>query len=82
MAAELPSMEELKSRVESVTFAFELEGEKPFMQDSTPSELTNELDIAALLIEAPGDQTLDQNNDHFIKRGWWNGFAPIARRWP
>ena len=73
---ELPSMEELKSRFESVTFAFELEGEKPFMQDSTPSELTNELDIAALLIEAPGDQTLDQNKDHFIKRGLVERFCP------
>jgi CRISPR system Cascade subunit CasA len=65
---EPPSAEELKSRFSDVSFAFELEGERAFMQDFTPSELTNELDIAALLIEAPGDQTLEQNKDHFIKR--------------
>jgi hypothetical protein len=54
-----PSRDELKLRFKPVGFAFELEGERAFMQDFAPSELTNELEIAALLIEAPGDQTLE-----------------------
>lgn len=66
---EAPDPESLRERFATVAHAFELEGERAFMQDHTPAQLTNELDIGALLIEAPGEQTLKQNKDHFIKRG-------------
>lgn len=59
----------LRERFAKILEAFELEGERAFMQDAAPGELETELDIAALLIESPGEQTLKQNKDHFIKRG-------------
>ncbi len=65
-----PAPEELRSKFETVAHAFELDGEKAFMQDASPSELTSPpLGIAALLMEAPGEQTTEQNKDHFVKRG-------------
>jgi CRISPR system Cascade subunit CasA len=58
--------------------AFELDGDGPrFMQDLTlrPDEgATN--DIGALLIETPGEQTLKNNADHFIKRGQADAACP------
>ena len=71
-----PSADELKARFETVAFAFELEGEKAFMQDFSPSELPNKSEIAALLIETPGDHTELLNKDHFIKRGLINSLCP------
>lgn len=73
---EPPSAEELKSSFKTVAFAFELEGEQAFMQNFTPADLGNELEITALLIEAPGNQTLEQNKDHFIKRGLVERICP------
>lgn len=64
-----PTPETLSARFVTVLEAFELEGAKAFMQDFSPSELSNSLNIAALLIETPGEQTLTENKDHFIKRG-------------
>ncbi len=72
---EAPATESLRERFATLADAFELEGEHAFMQDYTPAELTNALDIAALLIEAPGEQTLEQNKDHFIKR---NGVSQLC----
>jgi len=71
-----PTSEELKARFEAVGFAFELEGEKAFMQDFSPKELDNELPISALLIDSPGDQSLDHNKDHFVKRGRCDFLCP------
>lgn len=70
-----PTSDDLRGRFAAVAHAFELEGKAAFMQDYAPAELTNELDISALLIEAPGEQTLEQNKDHFIKR---NGVAQLC----
>ena len=64
-----PPPETLKARFGTVAFAFDLEGEKAFMQDFSPKKLESELDIDAMLVEAPGEQTLAQNKDHFVKRG-------------
>lgn len=70
-----PEPDVLRDRFAAVAHAFELEGKVAFMQDYAPVELTNELDISALLIEAPGEQTQEQNKDHFIKR---NGVAQLC----
>ena len=67
--------DELRGRFSTVAHAFELEGKAAFMQDYAPADLTNELDISALLIESPGEQTQEQNKDHFIKR---NGVAQLC----
>ena len=51
--------------------AFELDGDGArFMQDRTLASDEGACNgIGALLIEAPGEQTLKNNADHFIKRG-------------
>lgn len=71
-----PTPETLRERFVTVLKAFELEGAKAFMQDFSPSELSNRLNISALLIEAPGGKTLKDNTDHFIKRGRVNQLCP------
>lgn len=58
--------------------AFDLDGDGPrFMQDLSlrPDEGAVN-DINALLIEAPGEQTLKNNADHFIKRGQVDAVCP------
>jgi CRISPR system Cascade subunit CasA len=64
---EPPSMEELKSRFETVAF-FELEGEQAFMQDLQPEQLTETWPIERLLIGSPGENAIKKGTDHFIKR--------------
>lgn len=64
-----PTTAVLRERTASIAKAFELEGAHAFMQDAAPNELETVQDIAALLIESPGEQTLKQNKDHFVKRG-------------
>ena len=66
---EAPEPETLRERLATVAHAFELEGERAFLQDYHPAELNSELDVGALLIEAPGEHTQEKNKDHFIKRG-------------
>lgn len=61
-----PSPEVLKARFEAVAHAFELEGEKAFMQDFTPGQLDKKFGIAALLIGSPPE---DSETDLFIKQG-------------
>lgn len=66
---EPPSAEELKSKLESVAFAFELEGEWAFMQEKLiGSRQAKEHPVTYLLIGAPTDSTLKNNTDHFQKR--------------
>lgn len=64
-----PMPDVLLERFTAIAEAFELDSDRAFMQDATPSELETEQEIAALLIESPGEQTFKQNKDHFIKRG-------------
>ena len=68
---EPPAAEALEEAFAPFRPAFELiapEGEPAFMQDLTLEE-GEEREIAALLIEAPGGNTIKNNQDHFIKRG-------------
>jgi CRISPR system Cascade subunit CasA len=53
-----------------VRHAFELGGDGPrFMQDFEPFDSFTLSGVAGLLIDAPGENALAQNKDHFIKRG-------------
>lgn len=76
-----PSSETLKSWFAPVANAFEFNGDGArFMQDfslRTAGEKDAVFnDIGSLLIEAPGDNSLKENKDHFIKRGFALGLCP------
>ena len=65
---EPPSAEQLQAQFASVADAFTLDGDGPrFMQDLELSEREPK-DIATLLIDAPGDKSLRDNLDFFVKR--------------
>jgi CRISPR system Cascade subunit CasA len=67
-----PTREELQSAIDSLSPAFDLDGDGPrFFQDLSVSDFadTESTAIEQLLIEAPGDQTTKFNKDLFTKRG-------------
>lgn len=75
-----PSAETLKDWFAPVGNAFEFDGDGAcFMQDfdlrAEDLKKKNFKDIGTLLIESPGEKTLDDNNDHFIKRGFVKGLC-------
>ncbi|MAE15847.1 MAG: type I-E CRISPR-associated protein Cse1/CasA [Deltaproteobacteria bacterium] len=64
-----PPAEELRSRFAQVSNAFALDGDGPcFMQDLDKNLEGTISRIEALLIDAPGENTLKNNQDHFTKR--------------
>ena len=70
----------LEERFLTVAEAFDLDGPGPrFLQDLDPLESAEDKEIAALLIEAPGAQTLRHNADLFVKRG---GVTVLSRGVP
>ncbi len=75
-----PDEAELRRWFEPVVCAFELDGEGPrFMQDfglGADGVAVNE--IGALLIEAPGENTIKNNVDHFVKRSQINTLCPAC----
>jgi len=76
-----PSVETLKRWFAPVESAFVFNGDGArFMQDFCLPTIgvknTEFNDIGALLIESPGDNTLKENKDHFIKRGSVTGLCP------
>ena len=72
-----PAPEELERRFAAAAHAFDLDGPGPrFMQDLDPLDGVKARDVAALLIDSPGDQTLRNNADLFVKRGG----APVVGR--
>jgi len=77
---EPPDENILKTRFENVASAFELfspNGECAFMQDfNLPKGETKK--IAALLIEYPGDKTIGDNLDHFVKRDSVSQMCPAC----
>ena len=74
---EPPAPEVLRERFARVAHAFDLDGPGPrFLQDLDPLEGADDKEIAALLIDAPGAQTLRNNADLFVKRGG----APVLSR--
>lgn len=65
-----PAPDDLQRRFASLAHAFDLDGPGPrFLQDLDPLEGSEEKEVAALLIDAPGAQTLRNNADLFVKRG-------------
>lgn len=75
-----PSGQVLKRWFAPIESAFVFDGDGArFMQDfslRTVDVKEKEFNhIGALLIEAPGDSTLDDNKDHFIKRGFIAGLC-------
>ena len=77
---EPPEPEILRERFARIAHAFDLDGPGPrFLQDLDPLEGAGDKEIkeiAALLIDAPGAQTLRNNADLFVKRGG----APVLSR--
>lgn len=73
-----PDADTLQKWFEPVAAAFVLDGDGPrFMQDvDLGSEGVAVNDIGALLIESPGEQTLKNNADHFVKRAQINALCP------
>ena len=64
-----PVPEALERRFATVAHAFDLDGPGPrFMQDLDPLKGVAPKDVSALLIDAPGAQTLRNNADLFVKR--------------
>jgi len=65
-----PPPEALRQAFETVARAFDLDGDGPrFMQDLDELEGQKAQEATRLLIEEPGDHTMKENRDHFIKRG-------------
>jgi len=75
-----PDMETLQHWFEAVAAAFELDGDRPrFMQDfalGTDGVAIN--DISGLLVDAPGENTVKNNADHFVKRAQLNALCPAC----
>lgn len=65
-----PSPETLKERLAKIADAFVLDGSGPrFLQDLDPLDEVEPIDVSALLIDTPGENTLKKNADLFVKRG-------------
>lgn len=72
-----PDPEALREAFETVSFAFDLDGDGPcFLQDYDADFPGEERSASALLIDAPGDNALRRNTDIFVKRG---GAAALNR---
>ncbi len=75
-----PGIDELARAFLPYVKAFHIDapvGEPAFMQDLELDE-GEQKDIAVLLIEAPGAQTIRNNQDHFIKRSQINQLSPLT----
>jgi len=65
-----PTPDALSNRWQSLAAHFDLDGASSrFLQDQDELADAEEKDVAGLLIEAPGDKTIRDNTDHFVKRG-------------
>lgn len=84
-----PGTEELQEAFEPMAYAFELDGDGPrFMQDlllenevkALPPKKQKERirPVYELLIDAPTGKTLDDNTDHFVKRGEIKQLCPAC----
>lgn len=65
-----PTPDQLQAQFATVASAFEFDGDGArFMQDRTlGDDEGEEKRISNLLIEAPGEKTVEDNKDHFVKR--------------
>src|SRR5690554_137653 len=66
---EPPTSEELQAQLKKVAHAFNLTGDGPlFMQDFDELDEGAVVDVTSLLIDAPGENGIKNNTDHFVKR--------------
>lgn len=76
-----PTVKELDKVFDAYAHAFELNGkEAAFMQDFKPADLSDseQKNIGALLIDTPGEKSVKENKDHFIKRDAVNALCPCC----
>ena len=76
-----PTASELDKVFGAYASAFELNGkEAAFMQDFKPADLSDseQKNIGALLIDTPGEKSVKENKDHFIKRDAVNALCPCC----
>src|SRR5579872_7330717 len=75
-----PTPESLREAFQPLASAFELFGDGPrFLQDLTlEADSPSEEDIERLLIESPGENTLKQGKDHFVKGGQIEALCPAC----
>ncbi len=75
---EPPTVKELQAAFKPYESAFELDGDGPrFFQDlELPAQA--ESSIGSLLIDAPGENTLKKNADHFVKRDLVQQMCPAC----
>ncbi|AOM41423.1 type I-E CRISPR-associated protein Cse1/CasA [Xenorhabdus hominickii] len=72
-----PTQADLQTAFNRVEHAFNLIGDGPlFMQDFDSLAERKSTSISGLLIESPGEKTLKDNTDHFIKRGKCEVISP------
>lgn len=72
-----PAPDVLRSRISAIAHAFDLDGPGArFLQDTDLPDDAESKEVVALLIDAPGAQTLRNNADLFVKRGG----APVLCR--
>lgn len=72
-----PTADELAAQLEPLAPHFELFGDGPrAFQDLDPLADDDPRDIALLLIDAPGENALTRNTDHFVKRGVAAALSP------
>jgi CRISPR system Cascade subunit CasA len=67
-----PTPEDLYAKFQPIAYAFELDNDGlRFMQDRklVLESIKDATPIGALLIDMPGENTIQRNTDHFIKRG-------------
>ena len=76
---EPPEPEKLRAKFDPFVDCFHLDGDGPrFMQDLELRKKTSkvrESSVQALLIDAPGEKTIKDNTDHFIKRDGVHGLC-------
>lgn len=74
-----PQPAELRERFAVYSHAFEMDGDGPrFMQDFDFPEQKEHSGISQLLIEMPGVNTVENNIDHFVKRGTVQQICPYC----
>lgn len=74
-----PGPQTLKVLFESHAHAFELDGDGPrFMQDFDAVMDGLTASVAGLLIDSPGEKTVRDNSDHFVKRDRVEAMCPAC----
>lgn len=74
-----PDASTLRQWFDPVAAAFVLDGDGPrFMQDLDLGSEGVSFEIGALLIESPGEQTIKNNADHFVKRAQVTAMCPAC----